>query len=103
MTDVYSTGSTTRPSRVFAWGVMSGVVLGAATALLCAPATGVELRGQLARSAGRARRRATEAGAHAADVLRRTAQEASQFLSHNARPADRAVDSLSMGERPYPH
>lgn len=103
MTDMYSAESTTRPSRVFAWGLMSGVLVGAATALLFAPTTGVELRGQIARSAGRAKRRATTAGAHAADVLRRTAQEASQFLSHNARPADRAVGNLSMGESPYPH
>jgi len=89
----------------FMVGILCGVAVGAALGLLLAPKTGAELRGQLANSADRLRRRAGEAYDQASgavegfvDTGRKTYEKASKvagdFIERGKTAAERGREKF---------
>jgi gas vesicle protein len=88
------------PGRLFMYGLLCGVALGAAAGLLLAPKAGAELRNEMTDSARRLRRKAGEMYGEASQVVgdvaarSRRAFEAGREALQSARPSDARTSSI---------
>jgi gas vesicle protein len=86
--------------QLFFYGLICGVVLGAAAGMLLAPRPGAELRHDMTDSARRLRRKAGELYGEASQVVgdvaarSRRAFEAGREALQSARPSDRRTSSI---------
>ena len=86
--------------RLFAYGLLCGVALGAAAGVLLAPRAGAELRHDMTDSARRLRRKAGEMYGEASQVVSdvaarsRRAFEAGREALQSARPSDVRTSSI---------
>ncbi|MEO6876878.1 MAG: YtxH domain-containing protein [Gemmatimonadaceae bacterium] len=83
-----------RPTLIFAAGIVLGLAVGAAVALMVAPQSGADTRRALGRSSRRAAQRGHDAWDDLRDELLRAARRRRQAFRHRNDPVD---DPASLG------